>query len=228
MNKTFNFFFILIVIADLIALQFLDMPEVRYFTKPAIVGSLIVLILGKRFDKKRLKNFILLALLFSVGGDLLLLFTDRGDIFFQLGLLGFLLAHASYILAYVHRGYFDNAKVAWVGLLLVVYAVLVYLYIADGLGDQQPYVIAYMFILILLVLVALLRKSYVSRRSYLWVLAGAMLFMLSDSLLAVNTFKTAIPYAGIAIMLTYAMAQWFLVHGAIEQDATESLKNRQE
>ena len=226
MNKTFTIFFIVLVLADLITLQFFDSAEIRYFTKPAIVGSLIVLILATRFDKKRLKNFILLALLCSLAGDLFLLFTGEGDLYFQLGLLSFLLAHACYILAYVHRGYFDNAKVAWAGLLLVVYAIMVYLYIADGLGEQQPYVIAYIFILILLALVALLRKSYVSRRSYLWVLAGAMLFMLSDSILAIVTFKTAIPYAGIAIMLTYAMAQWFLVHGAIEQDRTEPKADR--
>jgi len=226
MNKIFNIFFVLLVLADLFALQFLDTPEIRYYTKPAIVGSLIVLMLGIRFHKKRLKNFILLALVFSLGGDLLLLFTGSDELYFLLGLLCFLLAHANYILAYVHRGYFDNAKVALSGLLIIVYAVIVYMYIADGLGDRQPYVIAYIFILILLALVALLRKSYVSQRSYLWVLAGAMLFILSDSLLAIDTFKTAIPYGGIPIMLTYSMAQWFLVHGGIEQDRTEPGTNQ--
>ena len=225
MNRIFNFFFILLVLTDLITLQFLDNPEIRYFSKPAIVGSLIVLILVTHISKTRLKNFILLALLFSLGGDLLLLFTNQAELYFLLGLLSFLLAHASYILAFVHRGYFDNAKVAWSGLLIVAYAIAVYMYIAEGLGDRQPYVIAYMFILIMLALVALFRKSYVSERSYLWVLAGAMLFILSDSLLAINTFKTSIPYGGVAIMLTYAMAQWFLVHGAIEQDQTEPVQN---
>ena len=228
MNKLFTLFFVLLVLIDLIVLQFLDMPEVRYYTKPAIVGSLIVLLLGVRFKKKRLKNYVLFALLFSLLGDLLLLFTGMEERYFLLGLLSFLLAHACYILAFVHRGYFDTAKVVWGGLLIVVYAVIVYLYIADGLGDRQPYVIAYIFILILLALVALLRKSYVSNKSYIWVLAGAMLFILSDSLLAITTFKTAIPYSGIAIMITYAMAQWFLVHGAIEQDETEPVQNHQD
>lgn len=227
MNKTFNFIFILLVLADLMTFQFLDLPEIRFYTKPAIAGSLIVLLLVTPIGKQRLKNFILLALLFSLIGDILLLFTGKAEHYFLLGLLSFLLAHASYILAYVHRGYFDAAKVAWKGLLIIFYAILVYLYIADSLGDRQPYVIAYIFILILLGLVALLRKSYVSRKSYLWVLAGAMLFILSDSLLAIETFKTVIPYGGVAIMITYAMAQWFLVHGGIEQDRTEPVQNGQ-
>jgi len=221
MKKTFNVLFILLVLADLVALQFLNMPEIRYFTKPAIVGSLIVLLLGKHFRKKRLKNAMLGALLFSIVGDLLLLFTDNGELFFLLGLLSFLMAHAFYILAFVHRGYFDKAPMPWGILFILAYALSVYWYIAEGLDYQQPYVVAYMLILVLLAFVALFRKSYVSKRSYQWVLAGALFFMLSDSVLAVNAFKTAIPYAGIAIMLTYALAQWFLVHGAIEQDKTE-------
>lgn len=225
MNKLFNLCFVLLVLADLSALELIDIPEVRYFTKPAIVGSLIVLLWVHRFEKKRLKNFVLFALLLSMAGDLLLLFTGQGELFFQLGLLSFLLAHACYILAFVYRGYFENAKISWRGLLIVFYAIFVYLYISDGLGDRKPYVIAYMIILIALALVALLRKSYQSRTSYLWVLTGAILFILSDSLLAVNTFKTSFPYAGVAIMLTYAMAQWFLVHGALEQDRTESNQN---
>lgn len=222
MNKWFNYFFILIVLVDLLAQQLLNVPEIRYFTKPAIAGSLFVLVFGKTFSSSLLKHSILAALIFSIAGDLLLLFTEDGGVYFLLGLLGFLLAHACYILAFVHRGYLHNAKLAWPGLLAVAYAIFVYQYIADGLGDRQPYVIAYMFILIMLLLVALLRRSYVSKTSYLWVLAGAMLFMLSDSLLAVNAFKTPVPFAGIAIMVTYAMAQWFLVHGAIEQNKPAS------
>ncbi|MEO5583666.1 MAG: lysoplasmalogenase, partial [Saprospiraceae bacterium] len=42
---------------------------------------------------------------------------------------------------------------------------------------------------------------------------GAVLFVASDSLLAINKFKTPIPYAGILIMTTYIFAQYFIVMG---------------
>lgn len=221
MSRIFNIVFAFLVIIDLIALQFLDMPEIRYFSKPAIVGSLIILILGQSFHKKRLKSRIIVALCFSLVGDLLLLFTGKAEIYFLLGLLSFLLAHSWYVIAFVHRGYFDKARMPLSIILLFLYSFVIYWYISDGLGDMQPYVIAYIGILVLLTIVALFRETYVSKRSYQWVLAGALFFMLSDSILAVDTFKLDIPYSGIAIMITYAIAQWFLVHGAIEEDRTE-------
>ena len=44
---------------------------------------------------------------------------------------------------------------------------------------------------------------------------GAIAFVLSDSLLAVNKFYQPIPYAGVFIMLTYCAAQFLIVRGFI-------------
>jgi len=46
------------------------------------------------------------------------------------------------------------------------------------------------------------------------VLAGAWLFMASDSILAFNKFHTAIEYSGPLIMTTYILAQFLIVEGA--------------
>ena len=45
-------------------------------------------------------------------------------------------------------------------------------------------------------------------------LAGALLFVISDSLLAINKFYMGFPMAGLAIMFTYAFAQYMLATGA--------------
>ncbi len=42
---------------------------------------------------------------------------------------------------------------------------------------------------------------------------GALLFMVSDSLIAINKFQFAVPFAGFLIMSTYILAQWFIVDG---------------
>lgn len=47
-------------------------------------------------------------------------------------------------------------------------------------------------------------------------LAGAALFVLSDSVLAINKFYQSFELAGLLIMLTYGAAQYFIVKGAIE------------
>jgi uncharacterized membrane protein YhhN len=47
--------------------------------------------------------------------------------------------------------------------------------------------------------------------------AGAVLFVLSDSLLAINKFYQPLAFAGTLIMLTYCAAQYFIVMGFIKR-----------
>ncbi len=49
-------------------------------------------------------------------------------------------------------------------------------------------------------------------------LFGALFFVLSDSLLAINKFYQPFAYAGVFIMLTYCAAQFFIVSGYIQQE----------
>ena len=46
-------------------------------------------------------------------------------------------------------------------------------------------------------------------------IAGSVLFITSDSLLAINKFHGSFEYAGIAIMLTYGIAQLLITLGAV-------------
>ncbi|MGO8055650.1 lysoplasmalogenase family protein, partial [Rhizobium leguminosarum] len=46
-----------------------------------------------------------------------------------------------------------------------------------------------------------------------WIITGAACFVLSDSLLAFNKFYAPFEFAGIAIMLTYGIAQLFIAAG---------------
>jgi uncharacterized membrane protein YhhN len=48
-----------------------------------------------------------------------------------------------------------------------------------------------------------------------WMFFGALLFVISDSTLAVNKFYHSFEGSGIIIMLTYGLAQLFIIEGAI-------------
>jgi uncharacterized membrane protein YhhN len=48
-----------------------------------------------------------------------------------------------------------------------------------------------------------------------WMLVGALLFVISDSLLAIDKFYQPLPFAGVLIILTYGLAQLFITTGAI-------------
>ena len=45
---------------------------------------------------------------------------------------------------------------------------------------------------------------------------GALLFIVSDSILAINKFYQPFEYAGIAIMLSYGIAQLLITLGAVK------------
>jgi uncharacterized membrane protein YhhN len=47
-----------------------------------------------------------------------------------------------------------------------------------------------------------------------WMMLGALLFVISDSILAINKFYQPFEAAGVLIMLTYGLAQFFIVEGA--------------
>ena len=219
MSKQFTILFFLILLGDIVALHFPELPWLRYITKPAIVGSLIIWLALQKFDLSRLKHYLMAGLIFSLMGDVLLMFISNSEYYFLFGLFVFLLAHICYILAFVRRGYFKPGHLPLGIILITAYAIFIFWNISDGLGENQPYVIAYMLILWLLVTVAFMRKGYVPLRSYQFVLAGALFFMLSDSLLAWDKFNESIPLGGIAIMATYGLAQWFLIRGGKAQEA---------
>jgi uncharacterized membrane protein YhhN len=57
----------------------------------------------------------------------------------------------------------------------------------------------------------------VNKPANLFYLVGAVFFVLSDSLLAINKFYQPFAFAGVFIMLTYCAAQYFIVTGFIKQ-----------
>jgi uncharacterized membrane protein YhhN len=57
---------------------------------------------------------------------------------------------------------------------------------------------------------------------------GSVLFVISDSLLAVNKFVFALPYAPVWIMGTYLTAQYWIVRGMVIYEQEKSLLQKKE
>ena len=53
--------------------------------------------------------------------------------------------------------------------------------------------------------------------SFSLVFTGSLLFVFSDTMIAVNRFLTPIPYEGILIMTTYISAQYLIMRGLLKQ-----------
>src|SRR5690349_10296768 len=71
--------------------------QTHYFFKPAIVLALMGYYL---FTADQRNGAFLAGLFFGWMGDVLLMFTDRGEIFFIMGLVAFLIGHLFYIFSF--------------------------------------------------------------------------------------------------------------------------------
>jgi uncharacterized membrane protein YhhN len=138
---------------------------------------------------------ILLGLLFSLAGDVLLIPPDQPKAFLA-GLVAFLLAHLLYIAAFLHlQTSFLKSTGApgelFAALALVLLAAAVYAYLRPGLGRLRGPVIAYMVVISVMVHRAL-AIAWVHpgpATQPLLIAVGAVLFYLSDAILAINKFR---------------------------------------
>jgi uncharacterized membrane protein YhhN len=188
--------------------------------KPLIMATLGVYYLSSVGQQRSL--VVLLAIIFSLGGDVALMFDSIDPIYFMVGLVSFLVSHIFYIIAY-HQHRNEDASNALQGIqklraafpiVLAGTGLVVILY--PTLGALRFPVIIYALVLVVMVLNGLFRLGRTNTRSFWLVFVGAMFFMVSDSLLAINKFLSALPSSGLLIMSTYMAAQFLIIEGLIE------------
>jgi uncharacterized membrane protein YhhN len=149
------------------------------------------------------------ALALSALGDFFLALKDQ-DRFFVPGLGSFLAAHAAYLIAFLPRASTPGvaAQLAIVAALCAAGALMVVL--VPRLGRLRLPVFAYFAVIMAMVAAAL------SIREASWILgAGAAMFALSDSLIAVRKFLNPIPANNEAVWITYIAAQFMIVAGLL-------------
>lgn len=212
-EKNFTYLFAFIVLAELACIGIESLSSFRYATKPAIVTSLLVFFWnGSKQITAKVRTLTLMALILSLAGDVFLMLEHRTPKFFMLGLGSFLLAHAAYTVMFLQKR--DKAKKGrWFVLGLIVYATILVQFIIDGIGKLLFPVMIYIAAILLMATTAFLRSGGPSSIGYRFVIFGAMFFVVSDSLLALDKFWSAFPFAGILVMTTYSLAQYCIVMG---------------
>jgi len=157
-----------------------------------------------------------LVLLFSLLGDILLLFVAKNDIFFLLGLASFLIAHIFYIIFFHHVRVREKIKgKPWLSVSVLIYYAFLIAFLSPHLGDMRIPVLVYGVVISFMLMLALHMLFLKNKTAGQWMMAGALLFVISDSVLAVNKFYQPFEGAAVIIMLTYGLAQLFIVKGAI-------------
>ena len=213
---------LVIVVVELLG-RLQDNIRMEYAVKPLIMVWMAAYFLLNR-RKKDYMMVIILAFFFSWSGDIFLMFSGgySNENFFFMGVGGFFLAQLSYILVFFRRAEMKvpglvQRKPFWI-IPFLVYVAGIYAFLLPGLeGVMKPVILIYALSLMLMSLMALNRRHRVAHRSYILVFSGSLLFLASDSMIAVNKFATAIPEAGFWIMLTYMAAQYLITRGLSEE-----------
>jgi uncharacterized membrane protein YhhN len=208
--------FILLSILYLGAILFNSITLVFYL-KPALLLPLIV----AAFITTNFKNKIILvvALVFSWIGDTLLLFVFKDAVYFILGLIAFLIAHIFYIVLFTKELKKANGKIELRKrglLLIVIYLIALLLVLTPHLGSLTIPVIIYAVVISTVLYMACLLSFHWPKPASFYLFTGAISFILSDSILAVNKFYRPVPMSGFLIMATYLYAQWALVRSCIK------------
>ncbi len=213
--------FIIDSLAELLAIL-IGLPSVHLAAKPLIMLSLLAFYLVSSGQRSAV---FIWALLFCWGGDVLLMFQEQHQLYFIAGLLAFLTGHVLYILAYrklqsadTKTGLMTTQKLRFsFPIILAATGLIAILF--PTLGPLKLPVMVYALVLMLMVMTALFRYGRTTSQSFWMIFSGAVLFMISDSALALNKFYSPFAYSGPMIMLTYISAQYLIVQGALNHKA---------
>lgn len=148
------------------------------------------------------KSFVLAGLCFSLLGDIALMFPEK---WFTAGLVAFLAAQVLYILAF--RPQPGHPPAAMTFLPFVLFGLLMFFLLAPHLGPMKFPVFVY--VAAITAMAGLAAARYVDRGGTkpLLAFAGAVLFLISDSVLAYDRFARKVPGARAIVLGTYFPAQ---------------------
>lgn len=196
-------------IAILASTGTLPAPLVFVF-KPLTTLLILAFSWPRGVDAPKQRRFIRIGLVLSLIGDVFLMWPKEG---FLSGLVAFLLGHLAYIAAFTVPVRLAARPLVFVG--CAAFALLILAQLWPGIpGALRAPVVAYVVCLATMAAQALVWWRSSAARAAAdaplarWAALGGVLFMASDSLLAVNKFAVALPLSSLWILATYWLAQW--------------------
>jgi uncharacterized membrane protein YhhN len=191
-----------------------------YAFKPLLMPVLIIWVLQVTAKSTPLRGLMIASLIGSFFGDTFLMFLPYNENFFLVGLGSFLIAQIIYAIIFfkqikASKSIGDNRLyVLWLIVFVAFYYMLMN-YLWPNLGEFLVPVLVYGSTICVMGLMAAYRYNKVNMTSFLLVLIGAVTFIFSDTVIAINQFiyKGHMPFAQVSIMVLYVLAQYLIVKG---------------
>jgi uncharacterized membrane protein YhhN len=201
-----------------LSVLYLNLDGYDGFMKPILLPILLLAVYFS--DNFPTKKILLTALTFSWIGDIILLFADKGELYFIFGLVAFLLSHLVYIVLFSKQQNTrtnDNKVIFWLGnLVILAYFVFMIDTLFPKLGPLKIPVLVYAIVITTMLFFAFKSSLKWAVPANNYILFGAIIFVSSDSILAFNKFYAPLNHASFYIMATYCMAQYLIVAGILK------------
>ncbi len=199
-------------------LLLINLEATAFPLKPFLIPSLIAAVYcHPNFSSKK---FLSGALIFSWIGDVVLMFQSLNPLFFMGGLTAFLIGHIIYIILFnkeKRQVLNKNSRFLRIGSLsIMLYLIVMLSLLLPHLGAMRLPVTVYALTISLMLWTAVIGYTEWESPANAWIMTGAILFVLSDSILAFNKFYQPIWLASFFIMVTYLAAQYAIVVGVLK------------
>lgn len=149
---------------------------------------------------------LIVAVCFSLGGDIALNFTDRYKLAFPIGLGLFLLAHIAYIFVFAQQLGSGASLSFIIVFFLLGYVAWLLQTLWPNLGSLRVPVLGYVVAILGMVITAVFHTPLSPL-----LISGALIFALSDSFIALDKFVDPLPLRDWLVMGTYYLAQFLII-----------------
>jgi uncharacterized membrane protein YhhN len=205
-QKTWLYIFAAFAVLFIVLLPFEPYPG-NFVIKAIPAISLAVLafvaVSGSR------NKLLFTALLFCAAADIAL--ELAAGKYFVTGLGLFLIAHIFFIITFSRDFKFQNSRIPVI-VMLVVYSMMMAFILTPSLKEMAIPVYTYMTVLTLMGIFASLRSA-----KNAFTLYGAISFIVSDSVLAINKFMIPVAAADYIVMATYYLSLFLIVYGFLRE-----------
>ncbi|MAJ32670.1 MAG: hypothetical protein CMC18_08540 [Flavobacteriaceae bacterium] len=166
----------------------------------------IVIVMAAMNSSSLLNKYIVVGLLFCLFGDLLLLNKD----YFVFGLISFFLAHTLFLIG-LFRNYNSKQKL-WIYFIFWSLGAIIFYGLYPDLNEFFYPVMAYVFIISSMNAQSAIGYFQNKDNKSRLLFAGALFFMLSDTVLAYSKFVHNYEFSSILILSTYWIAISLIGH----------------
>lgn len=213
----FTIVFFIILLTDVYLKIDTRYTDYRFLSKPLIQLSLITFYcINAKNENKNAEQNVLLALFFFLLGDVMLLYYST-DYLLLLSIIFFATGKVFLCLKFKSKEDFEFSRLFPFSIMTYVFVTIIISIIYRNLqGFLIPGLVT-IFVSLLMLNLAYLRKGKFSNTSYIYVLTGCVLFVFLEGMNAISIFNGNLPFPTFLVMFFYGIAIYLIVLGIVKE-----------